>query len=148
MPRGVFPRPSVTARFWTKVDKTGTCWLWTGAKKATGYGVFRKHADQNPRPAHRLAYEELIGPVPEGLELDHLCRVRACVNPAHLEPVTGRVNILRGFSPPAQNARKTECINGHPLIPENLYLHGQRKCKTCHKAAVGRYLARRKVDAA
>lgn len=82
--------------FWDRVDKDGPggCWIWTGSVEGKGYGhptiAGKKH------PAHRLAYELLVGPVPEGLHLDHLCRVRRCVNPEHLEPVTSRENSLRG----------------------------------------------------
>jgi len=83
-------------RFWARVDKAapGGCWIWTGAVEGKGYGA--PSINGVKRPAHRLAYEDLVGPVPEGLHLDHLCRVRRCVNPAHLEPVTSRENTLRG----------------------------------------------------
>lgn len=86
--------------------------------------------------SHRYSYEELIGPVPTGLTLDHLCRNRACVNPSHLEPVTHRVNILRGESPSAKNAVKTHCPAGHRLAGEHLYIRpatGVRACYTCIK---------------
>ena len=80
-----------------------------------------------------MAYELLVGPIPEYLTLDHLCRVRNCVNPAHLEPVTSAENILRGMSSPAQNARKTECLNGHAFTVENTLINviGARVCRTC-----------------
>lgn len=94
------PRPKTPEqRFWPKVDKTSTCWLWTGAltlasnKHVGGYGRFRVGAQM--RRAHRYAYELLVGPIPAGLDLDHLCNNRRCVNPAHLEPVTRAVNISR-----------------------------------------------------
>ena len=91
--------------------------------------------------AHRLIYEELIGPVPEGKELDHLCRQRACVNPWHLEAVPHAVNVRRGVSLLAQNARKTLCLNGHPLSGPNLYVYrGRRTCRVCQD---GRRQARR-----
>jgi hypothetical protein len=86
---------SVEERFWAKVNKTETCWLWTGAKHEKGYGLL-KVAGQMHR-AHRFVYELLVGPIPEGLSLDHLCRVRNCVNPNHLEPVTTGENIRRGL---------------------------------------------------
>lgn len=122
-------------RFWAKVDKNGPggCWPWLGAVR-TGYGRF---AVQQKRlvQAHRFAYELLVGPIPDGLELDHLCRNRACVNPDHMEPVTSRVNTLRGTSPAARNAVKTHCDAGHPLSPENTYVwNGQRACKTCRRS--------------
>ena len=91
------PAP-ISARFWAKVDKTETCWLWTGGQSA-GYGRFGFKGRPN-LGAHRFAYELLVGPIPPGLDLDHLCRVRNCVNPDHLEPVTRRENLLlRGGGP-------------------------------------------------
>jgi len=80
-------------RFWSKVEKTVSCWLWTASTRR-GYGQFV--INNKPTPAHRFAYEQLVGDIPRGLQLDHLCRVRNCVNPEHLEPVTSRENILRG----------------------------------------------------
>jgi len=89
------------------------------------------------RRAHRLSYEELVTEIPSGLELDHLCRNPACVNPWHLEPVPHRVNVLRGVSPNAMRARQTECKRGHPLAGENLHVtrEGYRRCKTCIRVA-------------
>jgi hypothetical protein len=83
-----------------------------------------------------LVYELLVGPVGADLTLDHLCRNRACVNPDHLEPVTIAVNVLRGESPPARNARKTHCPQGHEYTPDNTYYNqkGWRACATCSKA--------------
>ena len=94
VPAAVLSDPIVFARFWAKVEKTATCWLWMGAKETRGYGYFRPHS-HDPFKAHRIAYETLVQPVPEGLELDHLCRVRSCVNPAHLEVVTHAENVRR-----------------------------------------------------
>ena len=119
---------------WHKINKTDSCWLWTGYKKQ-GYGHFdvkRKHIR-----AHRLVYEALVKKVPEGLQLDHLCRVRHCVNPRHLEPVTQKVNILRGMGTGAINARKTHCKRGHPFLGKNLRVvigekqGGDRVCREC-----------------
>jgi len=84
--------------------------------------------------AHRYSYEAFVGPIPEGLTLDHLCRVRNCVNPEHLEPVSLKENLLRGDSSPAHNARKTHCMRGHALSGDNLYINpgtGYRACRTC-----------------
>ena len=107
------------------------CWLWTGYVSPSGYGVI---GDQL---AHRLFYESLVGVVPDGLELDHLCRVTCCVNPSHLEPVTHRENMLRGISPTAQNAVKTHCNRGHELVGANLRLQdGKRSCKACVAAKI------------
>lgn len=121
-------------RFWSRVDKSGECWIWTAGKNSAGYGQFSLR--RRTVYAHRYAYERLRGPIPDGLELDHLCRVRACVNPAHLEPVTRRENQLRGESPIAQKARWTHCPRGHEFTPENTYYRPDgdgrhRLCKTC-----------------
>lgn len=125
--------------FWSKVNKTKSCWLWTAALHSAGYGVVRINCSKENRKgelvyAHRFVYESLRGPIPHGLHLDHLCRVRNCVNPDHLEPVTGKVNALRGTSPAAKNAKKTHCKRGHELAGENLYLRpdtGTRQCLIC-----------------
>ena len=90
----------------------------------------------NGRLAHRFSYELIVGPIPPGLTLDHLCRTPLCVNPRHLEPVSLRENILRGFSPMAINARKTRCAAGHELSGDNLYIcpRGWRNCRACKRA--------------
>jgi hypothetical protein len=115
-------------RFWRNVHKTPWCWVWTGYERGEGYGWFwfRSRA----MPAHRWAYEQAKGPVGDGLQLDHLCRNRACVNPDHLQPVTCRTNVLRGNAPPAANARKTHCKRGHLL---GLPGKQGRKCAECHR---------------
>jgi hypothetical protein len=109
------------------------CWLWTAATSTAGYGRIR--VDRRGMQAHRVAYEMHVGPIPEGLQLDHLCRVRRCVNPAHLEPVTQRENIMRGNSVSAVHAAKTHCIHGHPFDGENTRLgpNGKRVCRACHR---------------
>lgn len=121
---------SLEQRFWEKVDKKGDseCWNWTASKGKNGYGNFTVGA-------HRLAYYLMKGPVPDGLMLDHLCRNHSCVNPSHLEPVTNKINVLRGESPWAKEARKTHCNNGHPLTGGNLIpaqlKRGHRDCRIC-----------------
>lgn len=131
-------------RFWVKVEKTDTCWLWTAATTG-GYGVFHVGGRTGRmHRAHRLAYESLVGPIPEGLQLDHLCRVRNCVNPAHLEAVLREVNILRGESDPANRARQTHCVAGHPFDRENTAYIQQagrlfRRCRICNRDRVRRY---------
>lgn len=130
--RGPTPRPPAE-RFWPKVDKTETCWLWTGARQAGGYGRFG--GAQGLVLAHRWAYTALVGPIPEDMTLDHLCRNPSCVNPDHLEIVTRRVNSQRG----SRNAVKTHCDRGHEFTPENTYAPPSRpnirSCRTCRRAA-------------
>lgn len=123
------------ARFWAKVDWWGNgCWLWTGC---TGGGYGRFVFEGKVRQAHRVAYEAFIGPIPEGLQIDHLCRNRACVRVSHLEAVTQRENVLRGVGASAQHARQTHCIHGHEFTPENTFVQaegqqkGRRRCRTC-----------------
>ena len=127
----------VIERFQSKVFKTSRCWLWTGAltsmKPFKGYGIFWNKGKK--RLAHRFSYERAIGPIPDGLDIDHLCRVRCCVNPEHLEPVTRLENILRGEGlnrPPA-----TKCRKGHKYTDASTYVYpdGRRACRICRRAA-------------
>lgn len=109
-------------RFWLNVegaDNPAACWGWQGVKIPTGYGQLC--VEGKMVGAHRLAYEILVGPIPEGLVIDHTCRNTGCVNPAHMEPVTNKENVLRGVGVTAENARKTHCSDGHELTPENTY---------------------------
>ena len=137
----------IEARFWAKVKKTEKCWLWM-APLYKGYGQFSVGGFHVG--AHRYAYELLVGPIPAGLVIDHLCRVRNCVNPAHMEPVTIGENVLRGDTISARNAAKTRCLRGHPLSGENLcvYPDGSRYCRECHRARIRRDSRRRKLVAA
>jgi hypothetical protein len=127
-------------RFWGYVDKNGPmseamgtqCWIWKGGHTRDGYGSMRLKS-KGIKP-HRFAYELLIGPIPENLELDHLCRNTGCCNPWHLEPVTSAVNILRSNNSAAVNARKDYCIHGHPLSGDNLVIVcGKRQCRACNR---------------
>ena len=132
--KSLMPIPAAE-RFWPKVRKTDTCWLWEGAISPDGYGSFYGGNRRNCKP-HRFAYEEMVGPIPEGLVLDHLCRVRHCVNPAHLEPVTERENALRGVSPNVKAFLSGVCRRGHELTADNSIVkpNGARQCRTCVKA--------------
>ena len=135
-------------RFIGQPDSNG-CWPWLGAiKKKSRYGTFgllvKPGEWKKTALAHRVSYVLFVGPIPDGLELDHTCRNRACVNPAHLEPATHKVNCLRGISPWANNARKTTCPKGHPLSGENLKFDKAgdrvlRRCRICANAAVSRH---------
>lgn len=124
---------------------TGPCVIWTGyVQKSTGYG--RYTINRAERGAHVVAWELINGRVPKGLVLDHLCRVRTCINPNHLQPVTQKENVLRGVGITAVNVRKTTCPRGHPLSGENLSINcnGARCCKTCNAARARRnYAAKR-----
>lgn len=135
---------SIEERFWNKIVKSDTCWIWMGQITDDGYGcAFDKGKEIK---AHRLSYELNVGPIPDGLEIDHTChtcknckggvtcRHRRCVNPDHLEPVTRVENVRRGVSFSAVNSRKTHCKRGHPLCAENVYFYNNgryRSCRTC-----------------
>jgi len=113
----------------------GGCWLWTGFVGGNGYGSFTVWR-VGTIWAHRMVYERVVGPIPEGLELDHLCRVRRCVNPQHLEPVTRRENARRGESPAGLKARQTHCKRGHEFTEQNTRRdkYGNRSCRSCDAA--------------
>lgn len=130
-------------RYYTPTTPT-ECWEWQGYISPQGYGRFSNPGEGVSQQAHRAVYTYLVGPIPSDLTLDHLCRNTRCVNPAHLEPVTNTVNILRGIGPTAQNARKTRCKYGHEFTPENTYQnqHGRRACRECARA-IGRESYRR-----
>lgn len=121
-------------RFFAKVqfDRETGCWIWLASRSHNGYGLFGPSSRRRVR-AHRWAYERFVGPIPEGLVLDHTCRRPACCNPVHLEPVTNQENLLRGDGPAGANARKTHCIHGHEFDAGNTGrdVRGNRFCKTC-----------------
>lgn len=154
------PRRSPEERrklFWSRVDKAGPlpdyrpdlgqCWVWKGGGGG-GYGLFWD--GDTTRGAHRIAYEELVGPIPEGAELDHLCRVRTCVRPDHTEPVDHQVNTTRGVSFVATNAVKSVCAHGHTYDLLNTYVNprGSRECRICMRDRVRRWEERRRAESA
>lgn len=112
------------------------CWLWTGSEDMKGYGQLtfnKKHYR-----AYRFSYEIFKGTIPAGMTLDHLCRVRLCVNPDHMEVVTNKENVLRGHGVTANNAAKTHCKHGHEFTEENTYVFryrasGGRSCLACRR---------------
>lgn len=142
-------------RFWEKVDKNGPlikarpdlgpCWVWDASARDNGYGQFNLYGRM--LGAHRVAYLFAKGGVPDDLQLDHLCHThdptclggnecphRRCVNPDHLEPVTQRVNLLRGQGFVAKNAAKTHCKHGHPFSDANTRIrNGTRLCVECYR---------------
>ncbi len=138
---GHYARLTLEERLWPKVDKRGPdeCWEWLASRDKDGYGQFSvRHGDGwKGCRAHRVVYELLAGPIPDGLQLDHLCRNPPCVNPAHLEAVTCQENLLRGKTLNAAAIAKTHCPQGHPYAGDNLYVNpkGERSCRECARAA-------------
>lgn len=120
-----------------KIVAEDDCWMYAGQLSASGYGIVAVYHDNRSTSAraHRAMYETLVGEVPEGLELDHLCRNKACINSAHLEPVTHRENVLRSVGAPGINAAKTHCSNGHEFTEDNIYRFKRapntRICRMC-----------------
>ncbi len=126
------------------------CWTWPGVLHSTGYGAISSRPDSDGKRhkllAHRVLFEMARGPIPEGMQLDHLCRNRACVNPAHLEPVSIRENVLRGDTIAAANIAKDACPQGHAYTEANTYRHrNTRSCRICRRAAVRRSAAKKKA---
>lgn len=137
---------SIEEKLEQKTHKTDSCWLWQGAKVKGGYGVIGV-APNTTRLAHRVMYELHFGTIPEGLTIDHLCANPSCVNPAHLEAVTQRENVLRGKTLASQNALKTHCKNGHQF-GENTRIgrNGNRICRICERSRGARYRAKQRGE--
>lgn len=144
--------PSIHQRFWVKVEEgEHGCWEWTASKTNDGYGHFKVRAKMVY--AHRFAWEEINGPLPpwqpKGLQLDHLCRNPACVNPMHLELVTNSMNVCRGNGPAGQQSRQTHCKYGHPFDEANTRWYGakrrHRACLQCGRRTQREYHKRKKA---
>ena len=140
------PHRTDKERFWAKVDingpvpeynpSLGNCWIWIGTRGADGYGRFYfVPGTKRRKVAHRWLYESIFGPIPSGFQLDHLCRVRYCVRPSHLEVVTCAENIARGETSQWQRD-KTHCPQGHPYAGDNLFIRkrGGRVCGECRRS--------------
>jgi len=138
--------PELIERFLSKIELSPTgCWIWTGWLKHNGYGMFDVPIAGGGRvkqQAHRISYELFVGPLIEGLTIDHvkeMCSSRACVNPFHLRQITRGDNVRAGDTLAARNLAKTHCVNGHEFTPENTYHPPKRPrsryCNICRKAA-------------
>ncbi len=137
------PRPALD-RLAEGFEIEGDCWIWQGSPRGGGYG--RIAVDGAVKGVHVAIYEMFEGPIPDGLELDHLCRNKKCMNPDHLEAVTHQENIRRSDNPMGVNSRKTHCDNGHLLEGTNLYIPpkrpNRRECKKCRAARVAAWTRR------
>jgi len=136
---------TVARRLYAGSIRINGCRVWLGRKDKDGYGRIKAYG--RDRQAHIVAYELACGPVPAGLQLDHLCRNRACIDPEHLEAVTCRVNLMRGETQAAYKAAQTHCVNGHEFTPENTYSYVNKK-RMCRRCAIERTQRRRRESLA
>lgn len=140
------PATKLPLAFWEKVEYAGNHWLWLGAhSRSEGYGVY--HCDGSTVGVHRLSWVDANGPIPDGFQIDHLCRVRQCINPEHLEPVTPGENAAR--SDYTSKGRQF-CAQGHPLSGDNLWIAPKskaRRCRICKAETHKRWAAQRKATA-
>lgn len=153
-PTGTLLRPHIDL-FWEKVAvrSRNECWQWLGYRDPEGYGRFHERTGSAKIHitirAHRWIYKEVVGDIPEGYVIDHLCRDRGCVNPSHLEAVTNQENLERGWGRRIKNGMVNECINGHEFTSDNTYLHprGSKVCRTCTARSRRKYELRKKEAA-
>jgi hypothetical protein len=156
MPKPTRDAATFAGDFWWRVEKTDTCWLWRGYLMVNGYGSFSA-GPGGSQLVHRTAYELLVGPIPDGMTIDHVkangCTSRACVKavpdkygPTHLEPVTNQENLRRGDGPTGRKARQTHCMRGHIFDERNTLIrrNGTRRCRTCSRADSRRRKASRR----
>lgn len=139
--------PAQIERFWSCVQRSDGCWLWTSALDRDGYGRFRAKIAGRPLQtgAHRVAFVLLRGPIPDGLQLDHTCREKRCVRPDHLEPVTIAENRRRSDVATGRLSARSACANGHAFSEQTVYQDGgARRCRVCRLEAQRRYAARRR----
>ncbi len=141
----IMVRKNTETDFWVKVDKEAPngCWQWLGTQSGKGYAQW--HIRGRRIMVHRYAYEVIVGSIPEGLIIDHLCRNRSCVNTDHMELVTQQENILRGIGLAAKESIATHCPQGHPYDEKNTYVYqGRRYCRACGRERTSNYEKRTK----
>jgi hypothetical protein len=135
----MLPESSVRTFMNKFIAQPNGCWKWLGKPDRDGYGEFHSNYLKTKR-AHRIAYELLCEPIPQGLVIDHLCLNRKCVNPTHMEIVTNKQNVLRGTGFTAQNAKKTHCLKGHDLSKTGrIYARNMRQCMVCNADRARKY---------
>ena len=135
----VHPSAGIAERLELHTDRSTGCWIWTASTKYNGYG--QMSVGGRLQLVHRVSYEAFVGPIPNGYQIDHLCRVRACCNPHHLEAVTPQANVLRSEAPGAVALRRDLCLYGHPYAEHGVIRCGRRICRLCQNAYMRLYNA-------